>query len=45
MGVAPLPVFNFRVLFSPETPHIPALESGDALASAGGLAAGSSPSC
>jgi len=39
MGVAPLGGFNFRVLFSPETQHSPALESGDALTAAGAQAA------
>jgi len=39
MGAAPLTGFNFRVLFSAPTPDIPALESGDALATAGVLAA------
>lgn len=39
MAVAPLTTFNFRVLFSPEVPQNPALDSGDALAAAGAQAA------
>jgi len=34
----PLPGFNFRVYFSPKAPESLALDSGDAVATAGGLA-------
>jgi phage tail-like protein len=36
----PVPVFNFHVYFSQPAPESTALESGDALATAGGLAGG-----
>lgn len=39
MGVTPLADFNFRVLFSPEVQESSALDTGDALASAGTQAA------
>ena len=36
----PLPIFNFRVFFSPPAPESTALDAGDALVTAAGLAGG-----